>query len=386
MDQPALFVTCLPGLEDLLGSELAELGLDGLQPDAGGIALPATWQSVHRIQLYSGLATSLRWRVAAFGARSLADLDKRGARVDWRAWLPVGCDYKVKARCRRSRIYHSGAAEQRILTHLHDQLGTADTAGGEDTQQIHLRIDNNQCLLSLDLSGAPLHRRGYRLRSGPAPLREDLAHAAVLLSGWDRQSPLLDPMCGTGTLAIEAAALARGLGPGRLRRFACEALPGHEPELLAQLRGEAQSGLLAAGALPFAIHGADRDPDAVAATRSNAEVAGVAADLQLREQAMSESFAALEPGPRGAVLCNPPYGARIGDKDQLGKLYRALGEACRRLPPGWQYCLVVGDRRLGLKTGLKLHTACLVDSGGSKVRVLCKGASPNQPAAPSTSD
>ena len=363
-----LFAVCLPGLEPWLAAELMHIGVREANPEAGGVAWRGDFESAYRTNLLSGLASQVLVRVADFGARSLQDLDVRGARIEWRHWLPPGAACTVKARCRRSRIYHSDAAAGRIERHLQSQLGPpADPSAAPIP--VRVRIHDNRCTISLDTSGEPLHRRGWRLNSGKAPLREDLAHALVLASGWDGQQPLLDPMMGAGTILVEAACLARGLAPGRLRSFAIERFAVHNAGLLASLRETLTTR--ARPALRTTLFGRDRDPAALAATRANAGRAGVLDDLDLGTVGLGSCVETLgELPPNGVLVTNPPYGRRVGSPESLPNLYRTLGRVARGLPEDWQVALAAADRRLALRSGLPLQTAFLADSGGLKIRAL----------------
>jgi putative N6-adenine-specific DNA methylase len=230
-------------------------------------------------------------------------------------------------------------------------------------------MQDNRCTISLDSSGAPLHRRGWRLEPGRAPLREDLARALLIASDWDRNSPLLDPMMGSGTILIEAAALARGLAPGRMRTFAFEQFAMHDADLLSAVKSAAAQS--ARPDLPFRIFGSDRDSGALRMTVANAERAGVRADLEVREAQLSTAHEVLtSPAERGALVTNPPYGMRLDNPAALVKLYRALGDLARRLPPTFRVAIAAADRRLALRTGLPLESAFLADSGGLKIRAL----------------
>lgn len=369
----SLFAVCLPGLEPLVADELRALGGRDVEPGAGGVACTGDLRTLYRANLEAGLVGHVLIRVAEFGARSLQDLDIRGARLDWSQWLPTGTNFTIKASCRRSRIYHSGAAEERIERHVSQHVGTPDP--DREPVTIRVRVQDNRCTISLDSSGAPLHRRGWRLEPGKAPLREDLARALVIASGWVRNSPLFDPMMGSGTIVIEAAGLARGLAPGRLRTFACEQFTPHDAGLLSEVKSEAARA--AQPGLPFRIFGSDRDADAVATTKANAERAGVTADLDLRQANLSLAHEIL-PGDamHGALVTNPPYGKRLDDPAALVSLYRTLGELVRKLPTAWHVGIAAADRRLALRSGLPLESVFLADSGGLKIRAMRSSRSP----------
>lgn len=366
-----IFVACAPGLEPLLSAEVRELGAgDSVEIVAGGVELEGDATMLHRAHLELGLASHVLVRIADFRAPGFPELAQRAAKVRWRDWLRPGEPIRLRARARASRLYHTGGIVERVRGAIERQLGALpDADADDDSPSILARMERDRCTLSLDTSGAPLHRRGYRLASAKAPLREDLARALVRASGWDPGTPLADPFCGSGTIAIEAALLARRIAPGRLRSFALERTPLFEQAIWERLREDA-----AARALPHApspIFASDRDAGAVEAARGNAERAGVLSDLQLDQATLSRAPFAAEPiPPRGALVTNPPHGRRIGDDRGLRPLYQSLGALVRRLPPEWRIALLVSHRRLALATGLPLETALLTDQGGTKVRVM----------------
>jgi putative N6-adenine-specific DNA methylase len=369
-DKFDLFAVCLPGLEPWLAEELQALGVDDPETLQGGVGFRGDLTTLYRTNLETGLAAHVLIRVSEFGARSLADLDHRGSRIDWKDWLTPGTPVVVKANCRRSRIYHSGAAAQRIERHVREHLGAAtESPDAAQPIVIRVRIQDNRCTISLDSSGEPLHRRGWRLNPGQAPLREDLAHALVRVSGWDGRSTLVDPMMGSGTILIEAAGMARQLAPGRNRRFEIEQLALHDKDLLDNTKRRADERALPN--LHCQILGSDRNAKAVASATENAERAGVLPDLELREATLTETFESLtDRYDQGTVVTNPPYGKRLDDASALASLYRALGDAARRLPAGWRLAFAAADRRLAHRTKLELETAFLADSGGLKIRAM----------------
>ncbi len=215
--------------------------------------------------------------------------------------------------------------------------------------------------VSIDTSGAPLHRRGYRTTSGPAPLREDLARALVIASGWDRRAPLVDPMCGVGTIPIEAALLAGRRPPNAGRAFAFERTPLLDPPSWAAVRAAAEAR---ATSIPT-ILGRDRDAAAIEASRANAARAGV--DPRFEVGPLSAPFGL--DAPAGAVVTHPPFGHRMdGDRD-LAPLYRALGAA---VPAGWSLALLCPDRALARRADPRVAAAFTTDAGGLKVTAWCR--------------
>jgi putative N6-adenine-specific DNA methylase len=210
-----------------------------------------------------------------------------------------------------------------------------------------------------------LHRRGYRQQLAKAPLRETLAAAVLIGAGWDGATPLSDPMCGSGTIPIEAAMIARRMPPGRSRDFAFLRWPGVDEKLWAKLIAEARSVELPKA--PVAIEGFDRDAGAIEAARANAERAGVAADVELAVRPVSALSEAMGPG---LVASNPPYGVRVGESERLRNLYAQLGNVLRRRRAGWRLALLSADRQLERQTGLALSPVLTTKNGGIPVRLM----------------
>ena len=234
-----------------------------------------------------------------------------------------------------------------------------------------MRVLRDEVTISLDTSGAPLHRRGWRLAGAKAPLREDLAHALIRAAAWPRDGMLIDPMMGSGTIPIEAASLAAGLAPGRLRHTALEhtALMDREAHRQAMLPRPSTG----AATTPPQIFGSDRDAGAVEAAHANAVRAGVAELLDLRSAPLRAAPVLGAPPPAsatGSLVSNPPYGHRVGVAGKLTPLWQSLGHAARQLPPTWSVAVCTNDRRLALRAGLPWRTAFLTQHGGLKVRAL----------------
>lgn len=346
------FATCLPGLEDILTQELEEKRIGSNYATLpGGVEFEGELVDMGRANRELGVAQNIRVRIASFGATKLPQLARLSAEIPFDEWLVRDQPLRVRVMSRKSRLYHTGAIKERVLRGVHERLGGETEEG--DGQQILVRVSDNEVTVSFDSSGAPLHRRGYRLASAKAPLREDLACALVRISGWDRRSPLVDPLMGSGTIAIEAALLATGMAPGAGRRFAFEDAP-----LCSRLR--IPNVTTTAGAVIFA---SDRDAGAVEAAKSNAERAGVTSLLTLNESPLSAA-----PGldaAAGWIVTNPPYGQRMGKK--LQPLFQRLGSLLRDRPE-WQFTCVFPDADLPHRMGIKLKSELMSDHGGTKVR------------------
>ena len=348
---------------------MSDLGVAGAEQVSGGVEFDTTPEQLHRAHLELGLASHLRVRVATFRARAFDELVKRASRVDWHRWLHADRPLRVAATSRRSRLYHTKAIVERLQTALAGSLGTAPPEGDDTSPVLAARFERDRCTLSLDTSGEPLHRRGYRLATAKAPLREDLARALVVISGWEAKGPLHDPFCGSGTVAIEAARLARRMAPGRQRRFALEDTPLFDAILWERLLAESDARALPAAPAP--LFASDRDPGAVEAARANADRAGVAADLHLEQAAVSDAPFTREPlADHGALVTNPPHGHRVGKRPNLAPLYQTLGRLLADRPESFRVALLVTDRRLALRTALPLETALVTDQGGHRVRLM----------------
>lgn len=371
-----LFATCAPGLESLLADEVeTALGASGVEPVRGGVEWAGTRTQLHRACLRLGLAMRIRIRMTdAIVVKRFDALAAHAAAVPWPEWVDPRTPLQVRAHARASRLYHEKAIVERVHRGITQALGREPETGADapDTPvQVHVRIAHDRCSLSLDVTGASLSRRGYRVETAKAPLREDLARALVVVSGWDRTTPFVDPLMGSGTLPIEAALLARGLPPGAGRRFALMDTPLFDAGTWAD---EHERALARARAEAPPIRGSDRDAGAVRAAHTNAEQAGVSADVHFAQAPLSAAPGLDGPLPlAGALVTNPPHGRRVRGRPDLRPLYQSLGRIARGLPEGWRVALLAADRRLALKTGLALQTAILTDHGGTKVRMLVAG-------------
>ena len=380
--QHDMFLTAPPGLEAVLAGEAAARGFLGPLTDgaaaplpeaqAGGVAISGDLAEMRRANLMLRGPAKVLLRIGGFRAMHLAQLDKRARKFPWGDFLRADIAVKVEASCRASRIYHDRAAAQRVETAIAETLGApiAKGEGAEGALRLMVRIEDDFCSFSVDTSGEPLHKRGFKLAVGKAPMRENMAALFLRQCGFseDADFPVLDPMCGSGGFAIEAAEMKAGLHPGRARDFAFERLAFHDAAAWEAQRAEgaAMAEALAEGA-PMAF-GSDRDAGAVRNARANAERAGVAALCRFREAAASS----VKPpeGPPGLVIVNPPYGARIGEIRRLRALYGALGKTLKERFKGWSVGIITTEPQLARATGLKLEAAGPpVAHGGLKVKL-----------------
>ena len=365
-----IFLATLPGLETVLAQEARALGFSGAAPVPGGVLFTGGWAQVWQANLHLRTASRVLARIGAFRALHLAQLDKRARRVDWAGVLRADEPVRVEATCKGSRIYHAGAARQRIETAISETLGAPLAADAR--VQIKARIEDDLCTLSVDTSGEALHRRGHKQAVGKAPLRETMAAAFLHLCGFEGGEPLVDPMCGSGTFPIEAAEIAAALPPGRSRGFAFERLAGFDAPAWQAMRDRAMAEASNAPAPGTRFYGFDRDAGAIAMSRDNAGRAGVAHLAEFRCQPVSD----LNPpdGPPGLVMVNPPYGGRIGNRKPLHALYGALGKALLGRFAGWRVGLVTSDAALAHATGLPFDPpGPPIPHGGLTIRLYRTG-------------
>lgn len=356
-----IFLVAVPGLEKALWAEARAAGFKSAQYTAGGVTMKGHWPDVWRANLELRGASRVLARIGTFRAAQLEQLEPRARGVSWRPALRRDVPFRVEASCKRSRIYHSGAAEERIARAI--RAAVRAPVSDEAEVVIKARIEDDVVTIAVDTSGDLLHKRGHKEEVGKAPMRETMAALFLRLCGFDGSGPVVDPMCGAGTFVIEAAEMAAGLSPGRSRRFAFEQLATFDEAAWRQMR-EAATARVAPPAVRF--HGSDRDAGAIRMSQANAARAGVADWTTFREAAVDDL---LPPdGPTGLVIVNPPYGGRIGDRGGVRQLYGALGLALRTRFQGWRVGLITSDATLAEATGLPFEAPSEpVLHGGTRV-------------------
>ena len=373
-----LFAVTQPGLEPFLKQELKFLGLSSTPPvaydstgeaheEAGGVEFDASLADVYRVNLHLRTANRVLARLGEFSANGFEELQKKAARLPWQQYLRQGQPIAMRVTCRKSRLYHSDAVAREVLAAINTTLTKPCTLVKFDEdirpvpQLVVVRLLRDVCTISMDTSGTSLHRRGYRLETAKAPLRETLAAGLIAASGWDPSAPFLDPFCGSGTIAIEAALLARKIAPGKNRRFAFTDWSNFDSPLWQRLYKEAAANEIT-DCPP--ILASDRDEGAIRITTANAERAGVLENLDLKCQA----FSAIEPPEtKGWIVTNPPYGVRVSSGKDLRNLYSQLGEVLRLKCSGWQAGILCGDPILVGHTRLPFQSKLHLVNGGIPV-------------------
>jgi len=338
------FLMAPPGLETALHDEVRQHRFKAVKQVPGGVMAKGNWRDVWRANLALRGCGHVLARIGSFRVRHLAELDRLAREFPWGSVLRKDVPVHVEASCSRSRIYHSGAAAQRIARAIVEEFG--GTLSDEAEVVVKARIEDDLCTLSIDTSGESLHKRGHKEGVGKAPLRETLAALFLRQCGFTGEEPVVDPMCGSGTFVIEAAEIAAGLAPGRTRHFAFEKLASFDATAWQAMKSAVQPRTPA-----VTFHGSDRDAGAIRMATENARRAGVEAFTRFSRQSISD----LVPpeGPPGLVIVNPPYGTRIGDKKPLFALYGALGQVLKTRFSGWRVGLVTSDGSLARATGLR---------------------------------
>jgi putative N6-adenine-specific DNA methylase len=354
-----ILLVASPGAEATLCSEAKSLNFVDAKQVVGGVTTHGSWPEVWRANLELRGCTRVLVRIGSFHAGHLAQLDKLARKFPWNMFLRRDVPVNVEVTCKKSRIYHAGAAAQRIETAIHEELGAVISDDADVC--IKARFENNLCTISIDSSGSSLHKRGHKQAIGKAPMRETLAAHFLRRCRFDGRETVVDPMCGSGTFGIEAAEMALGLKPGRERDFAFEHLKNFDATMWNGMRTQ---GIL--NETPFRFFGSDRDAGAIRMSQANADRAGVSAFTQFKKQAVSE----LTPpdGAPGLVIVNPPYGTRIGDKTPLLALHAALGQTLKTRFLGWRIGLVTTEPMLAKATGLPFGKPDIpVNHGGLRV-------------------
>ena len=367
------FAVTAPGVESITAAELRSLGVAPLGTEPGGVAFEASSADLFRLNLQLRTASRLLLRIASFHARSFPELERHARAVPWHEVLRPGDRTAFRVTSKKSKLYHQGGIAERLARAAAAQIeGVIDVRWPPDdapqppgVQRLVVRLFRDEVTISADASGELLHRRGYRQATGKAPLRETLAAAMLLASGWNGDSPLVDPFAGSGTIPIEAAMLARGIAPGSRRSFACEDWPLMESVDLAGARDATTSDVKVTSPVP--VSACDRDAGAIAVCRANADRAGVVDDMAIAQQPLSALMLGDTPG---LVLTNPPYGARIGEVTRLRDLYARLGQLLRSAGSGWRLGLLVAHPQLERQLGLQLEERFSTITGGIRIRFL----------------
>jgi len=365
------FATTTKGLEDVLAAELTALGTRDIVPANGGVNFSGSFRDGYRACLWLRTANRVLQPLASFPCPSQEALYEGVYALNWEELMTPEMTLAVAAKIRDSEITHSHFAalktKDAIVDKIRDHCGQRPNVDAKDPDlRINLHLARNHCTISLDLAGSSLHKRGYRRDPTIAPLKETLAAGLVALTGWDQETHFVDPMCGSGSLALEAAQLASNHAPGLLSPdFGFQRWPDFDAKLWKELLEEAEE---AKRELPAnLVFGSDRDKRAVELARRNADSSGIGARIRWSYN----DFAKLEPpAAHGTLVCNPPYGERIGEEADLEAFYRKIGDTFKQNWKGWTAWVFTGNLALAKRVGLKASKRIVLYNGPIECRLL----------------
>lgn len=365
-----LFATVPLGAEELTAAELNALDAGDITVTRGGVGFTGDRALLFRSLLQLRTASRILLQLGQFPCSSPQELYDGIRALPWNDLLTPAMTLSVDCTLRNSAMTHSRyaalKAKDAIVDLLRDCTGSRpDVDTTSPDLRINLHIANNRCSVALDAASTPLDRRGWRLDRNDAPLRETLAAAIMLHTGWDGSVPLLDPMCGTGTLLLEGTSIALKRPPGAGRQFGVMRWRDFDKRLWERVFREEQEK--ARDVLEVPVLGYDRDPMAIVACRENTRRAGLAASVFIDRK----PFAEVEPcGHQGVLVMNPPYGLRMGNREELQQLYRTIGEVLKRRFTGWTAYLLAGDLELARLIGLKPSRRHVLFNGPLECRLL----------------
>jgi putative N6-adenine-specific DNA methylase len=344
-----------------LKREHAEPGLLECEIDTG---------TLYRLNFQLRTASRLLIRMGEFNAAAFSELRKKASRLPWASFLVPGRNIAVRVTTIASKLYHKKGIAERLVGAISDALGresklvAGDDESNSEFQLVVVRLIRDMCHVSIDSSGDHLYRRGYRKEIAKAPLRENIAAALLLASGWNTEVPLVDPFCGSGVIPIEAAMMAAGIPPGQGRNFAFEKWPLFDSATWATIRSEIKPVKISG--FPE-IMGSDRDAGAIKASRGNAERAGVEGMISWSCRSISDLQL---PDTLGWIVTNPPYGERIKGGPDLRNLYSRMGSVWRDRASLWHIYMVNASPRWSGQMGMKFQTIAKFNNGGIPVALL----------------
>jgi putative N6-adenine-specific DNA methylase len=346
------FAVCPPGLKTVCKKELENLSPDILeiQPLPGGVAFKSKLSLACLANLSLGSPSKILMRVASFKAENFKTLEKKIKQIDWELFLPGNTDLDIQATVHKSRLYHSGAIEERALAIIQPRLFTP---GEKSKQSLLIRGDHDQFELSLDMSGTLLFKRGIKKKVTTAPLRENLAFAILKTLGFSSGDILMDPMCGSGTFSIEAAMIRANIPPGFFRSFAFQDWPGFRKENFNYLKSEVQKAFTLE--TDIKIFASDIDDSALSLLEDAIGQHGFLKSIQQR----NADFFDIKPdqftSQKGVLVLNPPYGKRLGKEMDMNRFFSEIGRKLAADFKGWRVGIIYPEKKLAKVIGLPLQ-------------------------------
>ncbi|MEG4799094.1 THUMP domain-containing protein [Microcoleus sp. ARI1-B5] len=365
------FATVARGLETIAAQELESLGAEDVKPDFTGVYFAGDRALLYRVNLWSRTIFRVLMPIAEFRCYNSDMLYREVQKIPWDEYLEPHNTLAVNCTGGNEKLNHTHFTALQVKNAIADQQRLQfNKRSNVDVENpdllINLHIHRDRAILSLDSSGGSLHRRGYRPAMGLAPLKETLAAALLEMAEWTPDLPFLDPMCGSGTLPLEATLKALNIAPGLFReKFGFMTWRDFDEPLWDKLWTEAESSELPE--LKETIAGCDRDSDMLDQARTNAQQAGISGKIKFAHTELSELEA---PTDRGVLICNPPYGERLGDASELGDLYKMLGDIFKQRFKGWNAFILTGNKELAKKVGLRTSKRIPVFNGSIPCTLL----------------
>lgn len=358
------FATVARGLEKIAAKELESLGAKEVKPYFRGVHFQGDKELLYRVNLWSRIIFRILVPIQEINSYDAMQLYKNVHNIDWSKYLQTHQTFLVNCTGSNQNLNHTHFTALQIKNAIVDQqIKRFNTRSSIDIKNpdiiINAHINNNHCILSLDSSGRSLHRRGYRPAMGLAPLKETLAAALLDMVDWDGNIPFLDPMCGSGILPVEAALKGLNIAPGLYRnKFSFQNWPDFDSTIYSKIVKEAKNKQLAELKAP--IFGSDQDRDIIEQASTNITACSLDKEIVLN-QVQLETIEA--PTDEGIIICNPPYGRRIGNSQQLGALYKLLGDVLKQRFKGWNAYILTGNKELSKQIGLRTSRRIPVYNG-----------------------
>jgi len=370
-DRHRFFATAAKGVEPVLAGELRALGMRDVVEETGGVRFFGELEAAYRANLWLRTANRVLMTLREFNCPSEQALYDGVRKIDWRRHLTSKMTLAVDANVRSSTMKHSKYAalktKDAIVDQLREKTGSRPSVDLENPDlRINVHIDRNHCTLSLDTSDESLHKRGYRTAGLEAPLKETLAAALVCFTEWDMKSPFIDPMCGSGTIVIEAALKAANIAPGLIRKtFGFQQWLNFDKNLWDSLVNQAEGLRKPKPQAP--IRGYDISGKAISAAMENARAATVGPFVPFIRKDIKD----LEPPPGpGVIIVNPPYGERLGQKQELEPFYKTIGDVFKQKCKGYSGFVFTGNLELAKHIGLKASRRIVLFNGPIESRLL----------------
>ena len=365
------FATVARSLESIAAAEIESLGAKEVRPDFTGVHFIGDKATLYRVNLWARTIFRVLVPLREFYCPNSDILYQEVQKIFWGEYLQSHQTLAVNCTGSNQKLNHTHYTALQVKNAIVDQQrresgqrSTIDAKNPDVLVNVHIKQD--RCILSLDSSGASLHRRGYRQAMGSAPLKETLAAALLDMAQWDATLPFLDPLCGSGTLPLEAGLKALNIAPGLFRqKFGFESFPDFDRQLWHMMLTEAKNSRI--HELKAPIWGSDRDADVLTQAYGNAVRCGIEHQIQFTQTELASIEA---PADSGMIICNPPYGERLGEAQELGALYKTLGDIFKQRFKGWTAFILTGNKELAKKVGLKASRRIPVYNGAIPCTLL----------------